>query len=66
MKDFGYVILVGWRLVRLIPVSSFVEIAIWQQLLKIVKACSTYAELIETEAGTLEDIQNEFFDISQE
>lgn len=33
---------------------------------KIVKACLDYAELIEIDAGTLEDIQNEFFDISQE
>lgn len=33
---------------------------------KIVKACYAFAELIESEAGTLEDIQNEFFDISQE
>ena len=33
---------------------------------KIVKACYTFAELIEEGAGTLDDIENEFFDITQE
>ncbi len=30
---------------------------------KIVNSCYAYAELLENEVGTLEDIQNEFFDI---
>jgi predicted nuclease of predicted toxin-antitoxin system len=33
---------------------------------KIVNACYAYAQLIEEGAGTLDDIKNEFFDISQE
>lgn len=33
---------------------------------KIVKACFAFAQLIEEDAGTLADIQNEFFDITQE
>ena|SRR5579859_2627264 len=32
---------------------------------KIVNACYTYAQLIEEGAGTLKDIQNEFFDITE-
>jgi predicted nuclease of predicted toxin-antitoxin system len=32
----------------------------------IVNACLAYAQLIENGAGTLDDIQNEFFDITQE
>jgi predicted nuclease of predicted toxin-antitoxin system len=31
---------------------------------KIVSACYTYAQLIEEGAGTLDDVQNEFFDIT--
>lgn len=32
----------------------------------IVKACSAYSALLEQGAGTLDDIRNEFFDITQE
>ena len=33
---------------------------------KIVNVCSVYAQLIEEGAGSLDDIRNEFFDITQE
>jgi predicted nuclease of predicted toxin-antitoxin system len=33
---------------------------------KIVNACYEFAQLIESGAGTLEDIKNEFYDITQE
>ena len=33
---------------------------------KIVNVCLVYAQLIEANAGSLDDIRNEFFDISQE
>src|SRR5664279_4846448 len=33
---------------------------------KIVNACYAYHQLIEATAGSLDDVQNEFFDISQE
>src|SRR5260221_11976994 len=32
---------------------------------EIVNACYAYAQLVEQDAGTLEDIQNEFFDIGE-
>jgi len=33
---------------------------------QIVNICAAYAELLEQGAGTLADVQNEFFDITQE